>query len=97
MGTNLPNIPVEASLPEQAQKNEAPHILEFSTESAEEPHYCTKSGRNTTQWHTSDFFVIRRERAGWEEWKSASALDNLFDTMPVRYQQNTTRYPPGES
>ena len=55
-------------------------------------HYRAKSGRNTIQCHTPDFFVIRRERAGWEEWKPASALDTLFDTMPARYQQDTTEH-----
>jgi putative transposase len=76
-------------------------VLEYYDQSARIPlHYRAKSGRNTTQWHTPDFFVIRRERAGWEEWKPASVLDTLFDTMPARYQQDTTgrwRCPPGES
>ena len=68
-------------------------VLEYYDQSARIPlHYRAKSGRNTTQWHTPDFFVIRRERAGWEEWKPASALDTLFDTMPARYQQDTTEH-----
>ena len=29
--------------------------------------YRARSGRRTTQWHTPDFFVLRRESAGWEE------------------------------
>jgi putative transposase len=33
--------------------------------------YRARSGRRTTQWHTPDFFVLRRESAGWEEWKAA--------------------------
>ena len=31
--------------------------------------YRAVSGRHTTQWHTPDFFVLRHDSAGWEEWK----------------------------
>ncbi len=75
-------------------------VLEYYDQSVRIPlRYRAKSGRNTTQWHTPDFFVVRRERAGWEEWKPASALNTLADDMPARYQQDTTgrwRCPPGE-
>ena len=51
-------------------------VLEYYDQSARIPlRYRAKSGRKTTQWHTPDFFVIRTDRAGWEEWKPASALD----------------------
>src|SRR5205807_2549750 len=61
--------------------------------------YRAKSGRKTTQWHTPDFFVLRRETAGWEEWKPAQSLDQLSDSIPARYQQAGTGQwccPPGE-
>src|SRR3989440_12172684 len=35
-------------------------------------HYQARSGHKTTQWHTPDFFVLRRDGAGFEEWKKAS-------------------------
>ncbi len=76
-------------------------VLEYYDQSVRIPlRYRAKSGRNTTQWHTPDFFVIRTDRAGWEEWKPASALDTLTDEMPARYQQDMTgrwQCPPGES
>src|SRR5579859_729642 len=61
--------------------------------------YRAKSGRKTTQWHTPDFFVLRRQSAGWEEWKPAESLEQLSASMPARYQQAGTGQwccPPGE-
>jgi putative transposase len=62
--------------------------------------YRARSGRNTTQWHTPDFFVIRRESAGFEEWKKASAAEGLTITMPERYMRHSAggwKSPPGET
>lgn len=40
-------------------------VLEFYDQSSRIPlHYRAKSGRNTTQWHTPDFFVLRQDSAG---------------------------------
>ena len=61
--------------------------------------YRARSGRSTTQWHTPDFFVIRRDQAGFEEWKKASAAQNLSVTMPERYVSRSAggwQCPPGE-
>jgi len=62
--------------------------------------YRARSGRNTTQWHTPDFFVIRRSSAGFEEWKKASAAEGLTVTMPERYVCRSAggwECPPGET
>ncbi len=76
-------------------------VLEFYDQSSRIPlSYRAKSGRKTTQWHTPDFFVLRRTSAGWEEWKQASALDKEAEDKPARYQQEGTgwwRCPPGEA
>jgi len=76
-------------------------VLEFYDQPSRIPlSYRAKSGRKTTQWHTPDFFVLRRATAGWEEWKPAPSLETLADSMPARYQQAGTgqwRCPPGES
>ena len=76
-------------------------VLEYYDQSSRIPlHYRAKSGRKTTQWHTPDFFVLRQESAGWEEWKPAQSLDDLGVSMPGRYQQKTTGQwlcPPGEA
>ena len=66
-------------------------VLEYYDQSSRIPlHYRAKSGRKTTQWHTPDFFVLRQESAGWEEWKPAQALDDLGVSMPGRYQRTAT-------
>lgn len=62
--------------------------------------YRARSGRKTTQWHTPDFFVIRQNKAGFEEWKPVTALQTLMVTMPERYQREPSgglRCLPGES
>lgn len=76
-------------------------VLEYYDQASRIPlSYRAKSGRQTTQWHTPDFFVLRKESAGWEEWKPAQSLDTLAVSMPARYQQAGTgqwRCPPGEA
>ncbi len=63
-------------------------------------HYHAHSGRKTSPWHTPDFFVLRRDGAGFEEWKPADALDKLAVRMPERYQRTASGgwlCPPGET
>ncbi|HYU72842.1 MAG TPA: TnsA endonuclease N-terminal domain-containing protein, partial [Ktedonobacteraceae bacterium] len=76
-------------------------VLEFYDQPSRIPlFYRAKSGHKTTQWHTPDFFVLRRTSAGWEEWKQASSLDILAADKPARYQQSGTGQwicPPGEA
>ncbi len=62
-------------------------------------HYRSLSGRKTSPWHTPDFLVIRRNGAGFEEWKPENALEGLTGRMPGRYQPDPRggwRCPPGE-
>lgn len=47
--------------------------------------YKSKNKRNVGVWHTPDFFVLRQEEAGWEEWKTVKELSKLTDKMPHRY------------
>jgi len=63
-------------------------------------HYKSLSGRKTSPWHTPDFLVIRRNGAGFEEWKPADVMDPLTTRMPERYQHEASggwRCPPGEA
>jgi len=49
--------------------------------------------------HTPDFFVIRQDTAGWEEWKMEEELVRLVQKSPHRYRLengNRWRCPPGE-
>lgn len=62
--------------------------------------YEAKNGRNVGVLHTPDFFVIRSQTCGWEEWKTAEELERLGTQMPNRYQKQPDgnwRCPPGEA
>ncbi len=61
--------------------------------------YPAKSGREVSVRHTPDFFVLRTDSVGWEEWKMEEELVRLADEMPHRYMQGEAgrwRCPPGE-
>ncbi len=50
--------------------------------------YQNKSGRKIGHYHTPDFFVLRKEGAAWEEWKTETQLQKLSEKYPTRYQKN---------
>jgi len=61
--------------------------------------YVSGTGRAITAWHTPDFFVIRENSAGWEEWKTETELPSLTEKQPNRYwkdEEGQWRCPPGE-
>jgi transposase InsO family protein len=61
--------------------------------------YAAKSGRRVGVLHTPDYFVIRTDSAGWEEWKTEEELARRTEQMPHRYVQEKDgrwRCPPGE-
>jgi putative transposase len=61
--------------------------------------YRHDSGRKVGHMHTADFFVIRRESAGWEEWKMADELVRLASSGKNRYavsESGSWTCPPGE-
>src|SRR6266545_2498179 len=60
--------------------------------------YQAKNGRQVGVWHTPDYFVLRTDGIGWEEWKTDDGLERLSQTMPQRYCQDTVGHwqcPPG--
>lgn len=62
--------------------------------------YTARHGRRIGVWHTPDYFVIRSDGLGWEEWKTEEQLGELRVTMPHRYvQQADGKWicPPGEA
>lgn len=62
--------------------------------------YTARSGRRVGVWHTPDYFVIRRDSMGWEEWKTEEQLGGLKESMPNRYVQQENedwKCPPGEA
>jgi transposase InsO family protein len=61
--------------------------------------YEGAKGRNLGHTYTADFFVIRENSAGWEEWKLESELIKLADENPQKYikgDDGVWRYPPVE-
>lgn len=61
--------------------------------------YPTQTGRPVAPFHTPDFFVLRQDAAGWEEWKTADELERLAGEKPNRYQRDGDGHwccPPGE-
>ena len=49
--------------------------------------YQNRLGKNIGHYHTPDFFVLRSDGAGWEEWKTEKQLKKLAREYPTRYQQ----------
>src|SRR6266511_4585219 len=49
--------------------------------------YAAASGRRVGVWHTPDYFVLRTDAVGWEEWKTAEELERLAAAMPHRYRR----------
>lgn len=61
--------------------------------------YSAKSGRQIGVWHTPDYFVLRTDAVGWEEWKPEEELARLAERTPHRYargEDGRWRCPPGE-
>ncbi len=61
--------------------------------------YDNASGRRMSVRHTPDFFVLRQDGAGWEEWKTEEDLHKLAEHNANRYQceGSSWRCPPGEA
>jgi putative transposase len=82
------------------RQNESPVIEYYDQPEKITLKYRSKTGRRITAWHTPDFFVIRENGAGWEEWKTESELQQLMENQPNRYCRDETgqwRCPPGET
>jgi len=47
--------------------------------------YQSSSGKRMGVFHTPDFFVIRPQQAGWEEWKTEEKLQRLSARNSFRY------------
>jgi hypothetical protein len=73
-----------------------PRTLEFYDQP---PSIKLKNGRQVGVWHTPDYFVIRGDAVGWEEWKTEAGLEHQAEAMPKRYMRDDLgrwRCPPGE-
>jgi hypothetical protein len=47
--------------------------------------YKSSKGKNMGHIYTADFFVLRENSAGWEEWKPEDELIELAKKNPERY------------
>jgi transposase InsO family protein len=47
--------------------------------------YKSANGKRLGVIHTPDFFVLREDEAGWEEWKTEEELTRLCERNPNRY------------
>jgi putative transposase len=83
------------------EKEYDPETLEYYDQpEAIELVYNSKKGRRVRVNHTPDFFVLRKDGAGWEEWKMEDALLELAEQQPHRYQKDEKGQwccPPGEA
>jgi putative transposase len=78
-----------------------PDVLEYYDQPpAIKLEYQSASGRNLGVLHTADFFVLRKNGAGWEECKTQDELVHLSEQNENRYRSEdgtNWRCPPGES
>ena len=78
-----------------------PQVLEYWDQPCQiQLKYLARNGRLVRVDHTPDFFVLRKDSAGWEEWKPQRHLEKLAEKMPHRYQQladGRWHCPPGEA
>jgi putative transposase len=77
----------------------APDVLEFYDQPpAIKLAYQARNGRSLGVVHTPDFFTLRDDAAGWEEWKPEEELIRLAEKMPGRYTRSDDQWrcPPGE-
>ena len=73
-------------------------VLEYYDQvSAIKLDYHSADGKRLRVLHTPDFFVIRRNSAGWEECKTEEELTRLSERSPNRYRRGAQVWicPPG--
>jgi putative transposase len=107
-----PSLKMEFAIQFESHRNELPFVyqidhdpdvLEFYDQPAGEiklTYRNKEDTRNVTTRHTPDFFVMRKDTAGWVECKMEEDLLRLAEKMPFRYQQQPDGSwfcPPGES
>ena len=82
------------------EKEHDPETLEFYDQPPSiKLLYQASNGRRLGVLHTPDYFVIRTDSVGWEEWKIEDELPRLSEKMPNRYvsaEEGRWRCPPGE-
>ncbi len=63
-------------------------VLEYWDQPTQFTIKCSSQGKQTTTIsHYPDFLVIRKNRCGFEEWKTEKRLEKLSEKQPYRYQK----------
>ncbi|MBM7605938.1 transposase InsO family protein/23S rRNA pseudoU1915 N3-methylase RlmH [Metabacillus crassostreae] len=64
-------------------------VLEYYDQPARiKLNYINNSGKNSGTLYTPDFFVIRKKRAGWEEWKHEDDINKIAKKQPWKYKND---------
>jgi putative transposase len=58
-------------------------VLEYFAQPSKIPLRYRQNNRTAAFLHTPDFFVLREQRAGWEEWKSEGLLVAAAEKAPT--------------
>lgn len=104
-----PSRKMRVTIQFESHRNELAAIYEMEHSSAvleywDQPppiklEYKTPAGRAVGVLHTPEFFVLRADSSGWEEWKLEEDLRRLAESQPHRYcRSNDGKWscPPGE-
>jgi transposase InsO family protein len=101
MGVTIQFESHRVELPFVYEMEHDPAVLEYYDQPPSIPlAYPAASGRRLSVMHTPDYFVLRRDSAGWVECKTEADLEKLSIKSPHRYVRDDAgnwRCPPGEA
>jgi transposase InsO family protein len=101
MGTIIQFESHRVELPFVYELEHDPEVLEYYDQPPSIPlTYHHTNGRRLSVTHTPDYFVLRRDSAGWVECKTSQDLENLGAKSPNRYvriSDGRWHCPPGEA
>jgi hypothetical protein len=101
MGVTIQFESHRVELPFVYEMEHDPEVLEYYDQPPSIPLACqAANGRRLSVMHTPDYFVLRRDSAGWEECKAAEELERLAVKSPNRYNRDRDgrwRCLPGEA
>jgi putative transposase len=101
MGLTIQFESHRVELPLVYEMEHDPGVLEFYDQPPSIPlAYHAANGRRLSVMHTPDYFVLRRDSAGWVERKASADLQKLAIGAPNRYLRDGSskwRCPPGEA
>ena len=101
MGITIQFESHRVELPFVYEMEHDPGVLEYYDQPPSIPlAYRAANGRRLSVMHTPDYFVLRRDSAGWIECKTQEDLEKLAIKSPHRFLRDNDgnwRCPPGEA